>query len=741
MPFDTVAEVINEVTTAHINPPITKTPAAIELEKGDWRGWLMSVFPFAFEDEFSKDHEKFWELFWSLLLRIKKQQEYLKFGLPCPEKYAIGENEWVILLILGRGLGKSATIEASAVMRGAILEGGYCLYICEAQDQAEEHIGNCKILIEHEESRLTEFYPRMAINENAVIDGMKLKDRTDLFITLCGWICRAKGLNSKLRGLRKGGKRPDDINIDDIDGVNDSVAVSLKKLKQLTSSVIPTQARRFSTIKFGQNLIAETSVQNQILTGKSDALSARTVVGVTNTFEKFIENEDYVSYLGEDGRVRWRILQTAVPTWSGVDLASAQKFLNDAGLFTFLAEYQNQFDHEKTEKVFFEYNEERQLIGWDDFERVMGYKYIPQHWNCGVGSDIGYSKQSLSAWAFVATSAQNSPLPSHYFLYRGLTFCQDSIDDQAERIWEELFPDFGIGKRHFEANQRFTQFPELFRLLQTKPRCAALLENYRFDESKKEFVLPRGIEDEEEKALFYVKSAEKTFESQIKMWRISHEKTGEQKTLAQKYGIPIYKTKKFGADAGAVEANNLLRGTYTKPHPFYEDEMVLDANGKPTGLYRLGCPYLFFIVEDKQKLTPINDNGLKVFREQISGQRNTPEKMTEAGLTKPIPMKFQADCGDALRMWAADYAQPSSAPLTNEEEFIEKIKREKPHLLESAINNEPDPGRRSQKWATLVQERQEFFDKKSRDYEQDNIFAQIYHEQGLDDDLSWMENL
>lgn len=622
------------------------TPAALALEAEGVFVWLQTCFPFAFEEEFSEDHKKFWRLFWSILMRIREQTKYQFLGLPTPEEHQIDENEWVILLVLGRGLGKSATIEASAVMRGAILDGGYCLYISEAQDQADEHIGNCKILIDHEDTRLTEFYPSMAIDEGAVVDGMKVKDASDMFITNCGWICRSKGLNSKLRGLRKGGRRPDDINIDDIDSVNDSISVSIKKIKQLTSSVIPTQARRFATIKFGQNIIAEGSVMNQILTGKSDALASRTVIGVSNTFENFEENTDYVTEFDEvSGRIKHVILPTARPTWDGVDIAQAQKFLNDSGMETFLAEYQNSFQHLKSEKVYHEYNEERHIITWDDFERVFGVRYIPAHWRAAVGVDIGYSENSVAAWAFLATAAQNSPLPSRYFLYRGLTFTEQGMDNQAIKVWKTLFPQIALGKRHYEANQKFEKYPELRRVLEKDPNCGNLLRNYDYNPISDQYETKQETEESQDQvAKYYLKLAQKTFTSQIVSWRMSHEKTGEQITLAQKYGLPVQKTKHFGKEAGITETNNLLRGDYTRPHPFYPDEITLDRNGAPTGFYRLGSPYMYLVVAPKQKDAPLDDDGLKVFREHLQGQRWTFEKMTETGISRRIPMKYLSDC-------------------------------------------------------------------------------------------------
>lgn len=660
---------------------------AESLESYGWRTWLLTTMPFAFEEEFSDDHIKFWDAYWSVLNRLRKQRNFYVAGV-VPSNEAeqkeffeskgcgVDEDEWVYLLILGRGLAKSSTLEAAAVMRGCML-GGYCIYVCEAQDQAEEHIGNIKMLIDHEDSMICQYYPHMSIDENAVFKGKKTKNRTDLFMTAGGWICRAKGLNASLRGIRVGNLRPDNILVDDIDGVNDSIAVSLKKLKQLTASVIPTQARRWTTLLVGQNLIGENTVVNMIYTGQTDALSERTLIGVTNTFENFRLNLEYVTYMdAEDGRVKHRILPSAIPTWSGVRLSDAQKFLNDSGLETFLAEYMNSFAHLKAGKVF-EFNEERHLITWEMFEEVMGHRHIPGHWRCKASADLGYSDKSLSAWFFASRSAQDSKLPGRYFAYRSKTFERDSIDDQAISVWEDLFPDPETGKKHFEATQRFADYPELFRVLNTRPKCQPYMRRFEYNPIKDKYDLSPidpitwktadGTEvTPEEKALFYVKLAGNTFQSQIQSWAISHEKTGEQLTLAQKYGIPANKVRRFEADAGVTEANHLLRGDYTQPHPFYPDEIVPE-----TGLYRLGSPYIFFIV--RRIKSPDGDQDMQKFREQILGQRWTQEKLTDLGLTRTIPMKFNSDHGDAFRMFAVDYALPQSTPKTIKQEVESRI--------------------------------------------------------------------
>jgi hypothetical protein len=629
---------------------------AAELESQGWRVFLNILFPFAFEEEFSADHEKFWDLFWSVLFRIRAQKKYISLGLPTPPQFHIEEHEYVILLILGRGLAKSSTIEASSVVRGAILDGGYMLYVCEAQDQADEHLGNCKILITHPDSRLIEFYPGMAIVDGATVEGIKTKDRSDLFVTVNGWIGRSKGLMAKLRGIRIGKRRPDDINADDFDSEDDSIAVSLKKLKKFTAGVIPTQARRHTTIKFGQNLIIKTGSMNQIYTGKSDALAERTVIGVTNTFEKFEEGVDYISYIDEsDGRLRHKIQECARSTWKGVRLADAQKFLNDSGLDTFLAEYMNRFDHLQQGKVIHAYDEERHVITWSMFEKLIGCRYIPKHWKGELGGDIGYSAESLAAWTFRATAAKNSPLAGKKFVYRGLTFLRESIDNQAIKLWTEMFPSDEAGKRHFEAATDFGAYPELYRMLTLNPKLAPHLVGYELNPLEGRYELDK---------VTYFEIAEQLMRSQIYTMLLSHEKSGEQKTLNQKYGLPVQKTKDFGASDGVAAWNYLLRGDYTQPHPFKEDEL------KEDGTYRLGCPELFYIVDDDQYKVPRDDRGLKTHRESVAAWEYSPEKLTDQGFRESKPMKYQSDTCDSERMiHARTWGVP--AALT-EKEYIEE---------------------------------------------------------------------
>lgn len=399
-----------------------------QLEAQGWKVWLMSLFPFWFSEDFSEEHIAYWELRWDVLMRIKR-------GESVPNK------ELVAMLILGRGLGKSSVIEAGRIMRGALLGTGYSLIVSETDDQAQEHLGNCRILIEHPDSALTLYYPNMAITDNAdALKGMATADRKEMFICKNGYICRAKGLSAKMRGLRVGIQRPDDIALDDVDDVNDSLMVSQNKLRLITASILPVQARENVTIDVGQNLISEHSVVNQILQGKSDALADRTVIGVANAFTHL----DIESKFDETGKMRHVIKDTSIPSWKGFNVDRAQKFLDNSGLQTFLAEYQNKFDQYRSGRVIPNYNEEAQVITWSQFEAVFGQRRIPAHWQAMAGLDVGYSEgmyPHYSYWAFIATAAMNSGMPGTLFLYRGRSFIGTSIDDQATKIKSEMYPD------------------------------------------------------------------------------------------------------------------------------------------------------------------------------------------------------------------------------------------------------------------------------------------------------------
>ena len=538
-----------------------------ELEDSGWRNWLMTLFPFWFSEDFSEEHETYWSTLWDTLQQIKR-------GESVPNK------QLICLLLLGRGLGKSSCVEAGRLMRIAILNKGYSLMISETDDQAQEHLGNCRILIEHPDSELVKYYPGMAITDNAdALKGMPTADRKEMFILKNGGILRAKGLTAKMRGLRVGVLRPDDICLDDIDDVNDSLAVSLNKLRVITASILPVQARENVTITLAQNLISDHSVVNQVYTGKTDALSERTIIGPTPAFTHL----DIKSEIDDTGALRHVIQPSSIPSWAGLSIERAQKFLDNSGIQTFYAEYQNEFDQFRSGRVIPEYDENIQIITWSDFERVFGERRIPSHWQCKAGLDVGYSEGQYphySAWDFFATSAMNSAYPKLVFLYRSLSFSGTSIDDQAEQVRREMWQNEAVNE-----------------------------------------------------------------------WQMSHERTGEMMTLNQRHGFRFSKFRYYKAEDGVAQWRHLSRIDEDKLNPF-------------TG--ELGCPHLFYIVDDDQRKVARNDKGLKLFREQVSTWEYVPVKITDSGQTVQKPSKVNDDHCDVTKSILALFGSPATALTTAE---------------------------------------------------------------------------
>lgn len=407
-----------------------ETAKAAQLEAQGWRVWLTTLFPFAFVKPFAPFHIRFWDLWWSICLRIRD-------NVPIPEE------ELTILLLWGRALAKSSSGTPATLMKAAIVGRTYSVYISETFPQAAEHLENVRQLLKHPQSRVAEFYPHLELNPKGTSElGLKGRDAEGIFVTMGGSVFRAFGLESSGRGIGLGGRRPDDYNVDDIDNLQHSIAVSEKNIKIVTRNFLMTQDLLGDipvTVKVLQNLIIEHGFVNQVYTHRTDALSQRTVIGIVNTFEQLdIQSDTDPS----TGAVRHTILPSSKPTWEAVNINVTQKILDLLGLEGFMAECQNDFGMDRAGKVIPEYNEAVQVITWSEFERVFGERRIPLHWRVRVGLDVGYSVGQYphySAWTFFATSAQNSILPGKVFLYRARAFKQISIDDQAEMIQSEMY--------------------------------------------------------------------------------------------------------------------------------------------------------------------------------------------------------------------------------------------------------------------------------------------------------------
>jgi hypothetical protein len=166
----------------------------------------------------------------------------------------------------------------------------------------------------------------------------------------------------------------------------------------------------------------------------------------------------------------------------------------------------------------------------------------------------------------------------------------------------------------------------------------------------------------------------------IQVWRASHEAKSERMTLRAKHNLPFI-AGQSGKHDGISQWQHYLRRDKTKPHPFIDDEEIEE------GVYAVGRPHFFDVVDDDQLISPRDDKGLKTHREQVLAWRYRKVKLTDTGLQDEQPVKAFEDTCDSTRFITAEWG-PEPTPLTE----AEKIELALPDgLKREALDNRP-PG-------------------------------------------------
>lgn len=508
----------------------------------DWRTWLPAVAPRTFTGSWASFHIEFWDWFWAIIQKRRRGE-------------SITKDEQAFLAIWARGAGKSSHMEWAAIAEGALIGTGYVLYVSGTQVLAEGHVQAIRERLESEE--VARYYPHLSAPKVGR-HGNQYGWRQNFLITSGGWAIRPIGLDVGVRGGRVGDIRPSLIVGDDIDDHTDSPHVVSKKLDTLSRSIIPAGTKE--TIFLGaQNLIHRNSVFNQIVTNRTSVLSRRIISGPHPAF-KGLSLELRQTPTGP----RY-FITGGEPTWEDLDLDACQKFLDDSGYESFLAEYQHDFSAIEQGRVVPEFDEDIHVITWSDFARIYGVKYIPAHWARDVGHDVGFTEGHISAFSFVATSSANSKLPGMCFLYRGMTFVKPLLDDMAATVLRAMGPDPKTGRE--------------------------------FDEKEL-----------------------------IQRWRMSHEAKSERDTYNVKFDMPFI-AGKSGKQDGISQLRHFLRSDKTIPHPFKRDEELEDGTfrlGCPAFYFIVDDEQLFEPRDDRGlathrrqlrdwrwKVTPLTEAGLK----------------------------------------------------------------------------------------------------------------------------------
>lgn len=272
-----------------------------------WREWLPDIFPHYFGD-FGEHHAQLWDWVWAIQPKVR----------PRP-----------FVAIWSRKHGKSTSAEVAAVALGARMVRNYVMYVCETQDQANDHVANIAALLENPEVEAR--YPGLGVRSVGKYGHSKGWRRNRLR-TQSGLNIDAYGMDTSMRGVRLERYRPDAIICDDLDNDADTPPVIERKLARLTRAIIPTGSNDVAILLI-QNLISPRGIFAQLAKppsqGGADYLANRIVSGPVPAVEDL-----EVERAGDE----WRVTGGR-PTWNGFDLADAEAEINATSLTDFLTEY------------------------------------------------------------------------------------------------------------------------------------------------------------------------------------------------------------------------------------------------------------------------------------------------------------------------------------------------------------------------------------------------------------------
>ncbi len=212
-----------------------------------WSDWLRALFPSYVSHPFAERHSDLWGWAWD----IRK-----------------GEDSDPFVGCWGRGGAKSTSAELVCVRWGATKARSYGLYLCNTQDQADDHISTIGSLLET--PAVATHYPHLADRLVGKYGQSKGWRRNRLRCS-DGFTIDALGLDSAARGAKLDDQRPDFIVIDDVDDVEDTEATTAKKVRSLTKKILPALTHD-AAILFIQNKVFDDGLMAQVLDGRADFL-------------------------------------------------------------------------------------------------------------------------------------------------------------------------------------------------------------------------------------------------------------------------------------------------------------------------------------------------------------------------------------------------------------------------------------------------------------------------------------
>lgn len=316
-----------------------------------WRDWCARFFPSL--KDFAPRHIDAWDWFESLVPDVK------------PEP---------LILIFGRGGGKSSTIELNTGRLCATLKRRFMLYVSQTQQQADGHVQSIEDLLS-----------QIGAQPKKNRAGRTAAWRREQLRTENGFNIAAYGLDTGARGIKIDQFRPDVIVLDDIDDLHDSLEQITKKIEIITRTILPAGSPDCAVIVVG-NLVTRKSIMSQLSDDRAQFLVNRKVPRIEPAVYDLV-TEAIPQGPGLPSRHR---VVSGRATWVGQDLNTCQAQINEFGLANFLTESQ----HEVKEggELAFPMFQGLNFHGPGKHGRHIVAPFdVPKHWTLFAGKDWGYN--------------------------------------------------------------------------------------------------------------------------------------------------------------------------------------------------------------------------------------------------------------------------------------------------------------------------------------------------------------
>ena len=266
--------------------------------------WVRKHFPGVVSAPFGERHHKLWRWVGSIDL---------------------GRYQHSLAIIWPRGSGKSTNAEFACVYAGMQGVRRFALYVCATQEQANQHV-----------DAIRTWFEQLGVGNLLSSHGQSKGWKANKLRCDNGFNVMAVGLDVGTRGLKLDQFRPDLIILDDIDSEDDSKLTVAKKIRKLTSAILPAGSADCCVL-FVQNLIHENGVMAQIADHRADFLHDMEIDGP----HVAVEGLQVERQIDAAGKRVYRIV-SGTATWEGQSLKVCEEQINKWGYQAFLREAQHE---------------------------------------------------------------------------------------------------------------------------------------------------------------------------------------------------------------------------------------------------------------------------------------------------------------------------------------------------------------------------------------------------------------